>query len=50
MVDNASWDGSFEYVQNNYHEVKVLVQPKNTGFSAVNNTAMQFVRTEYENA
>ena len=47
MVDNASQDGSLEFVQENFLEVKILVQPENIGFSAANNVALKSVRTEY---
>ena len=47
MVDNASQDGSLEFVQENFPEVKLLVQSENTGFSAANNIALKTVRTEY---
>jgi GT2 family glycosyltransferase len=47
MVDNASQDGSLEFVQENYPEVKILAQSENTGFSAANNIALKSVRTEY---
>ena len=47
MVDNASQDGSLEFVQNNFPEVKILVQSENTGFSVANNIALKSVRTEY---
>ena len=47
MVDNASRDGSLEFVQKNFPEVKILVQSENIGFSAANNIALKTVRTEY---
>ena len=47
MVDNASQDGSLEFVQENFPEVKLLVQSENTGFSAANNIALKSIRTEY---
>ena len=47
MIDNASQDGSLEFVQDNFPEVKVLVQSENTGFSAANNIALKSIRTEY---
>ena len=47
MVDNASQDGSLEFVQKNYPEVKILVQSENKGFSVANNIALKSIRTEY---
>ena len=47
MVDNASQDGSLEFVQENFPEVRILVQSKNTGFAVANNIALKSVRTEY---
>jgi GT2 family glycosyltransferase len=47
IVDNASYDGSLELVQNNYPEVKTIALPENLGFTAANNIAIKSVNTEY---
>ncbi len=50
-VDNASSDGSVEWVQKNYPEIKTIPQSKNTGFAKGNNIgikeALQDLRVEY---
>lgn len=40
LVDNASQDGSAEYVAQNFPEVRVLALPENIGFCAGNNRGM----------
>ena len=47
MVDNASDDGSLEFVQNNYPEVRTIAVSKNLGFAVANNIAIKAVNTEY---
>jgi len=47
MVDNASQDGSLEYVQKHYPEVKPVALGKNLGFAAANNIAIKSMNTEY---
>jgi GT2 family glycosyltransferase len=47
LVDNASDDGSLEYVQKHYPEVKTIALPENVGFSAANNIAIKSVNAEY---
>ena len=47
MVDNASKDGSLEFVQKNYPEVKIFAQSENLGFSAASNIAIKSINTEY---
>ena len=46
FVDNGSWDGSVEYVRDNFKEVKVLVNEKNEGFPA-NNQGIRKSSGEY---
>ncbi len=46
LVDNASKDGSVEYVQEYFPEVKILVNDKNTGFPA-NNLGIQSSTGDY---
>lgn len=40
-VDNASADGSVQWVQENYQSVKILAQPENTGFAKGNNIGIE---------
>lgn len=40
MVDNASTDGSGEFVGSNYPQVKLISNSKNIGFAAANNKAI----------
>ncbi len=46
VVDNGSTDGSVEFVEKNYIEVKILALDKNYGFAKANNLAMQKVLSE----
>ena len=41
VVDNNSTDGSVEYIQRNYPEVKIIKNPSNLGFGAANDKAIQ---------
>jgi GT2 family glycosyltransferase len=47
VVDNASTDGSVEYLRNNFPEVKVIKHSKNLGFGAANNTGIKAARGKY---
>jgi len=47
MVDNGSSDGSLDYVQTHYPEVKTIAQSENLGFAIANNIAIQSVQTKY---
>jgi len=47
VVDNASADGSIEYVRANFPEVKVIQLPVNCGFCRPNNVAAQTARGQY---
>ena len=47
IVDNASEDGSCEYIQENYPEVKLLKNEKNLGFSGAVNIGIEMSETEY---
>jgi hypothetical protein len=47
LVDNGSNDGSVDFVNRNYPKVKTIALPKNLGFAAANNYAIQTVQTEY---
>jgi GT2 family glycosyltransferase len=41
IVDNASDDGSVDYVQKNFPEVKIFVQPANLGFAGGTNAGIR---------
>ena len=47
MVDNGSVDGSLDYVQTHFPEVKTIALSENSGFAMANNIALQSVQTEY---
>ncbi len=46
MVDNASIDGSVEYVKKNHSNVKLIESEENLGFSGGNNLAAKFAQGE----
>ena len=47
IVDNGSADGSVEYVEQNFPEVRVLPLGENRGFSAGVNAGIRDARSEY---
>ena len=47
LVDNGSNDGSLDYVQTHYPEVKTIALAENLGFATANNIAIKSVQTEY---
>lgn len=47
VIDNASDDGSYEYVKDNYPEVELVRLKKNYGFSAAVNTGIDLSETPY---
>jgi GT2 family glycosyltransferase len=47
LVDNASDDGSLEFVHEHYPEVKTIDLPENFGFAVANNRAIESVKDEY---
>lgn len=47
MVDNASEDGSYEYVKENYPQVQIVRLKKNYGFSAAVNKGIDLSDTPY---
>jgi GT2 family glycosyltransferase len=47
LVDNASTDGSVEFVESNFPMVKIIRNGKNRGFAAANNVAMRQATGEY---
>lgn len=47
VLDNASTDGSAQFIKANYHWVKTIVSPANLGFSKGNNFVMKEAQTSY---
>jgi len=47
VVDNASEDGSIEYLQTNFPDTKVIKHSSNLGFGAANNTGISAAQGEY---
>jgi GT2 family glycosyltransferase len=47
VFDNASHDGSAEFVKNNYPEVTLIANNKNVGFAAANNRAIERSYSKY---
>lgn len=47
VIDNASQDGSYEYVKEHYPEVKLIRLKKNYGFSAAVNKGITLSETPY---
>lgn len=47
IVDNASTDGSAEYIKEHYPEIKLLCMDKNYGFSRAVNVGIRHARTPY---
>ena len=47
VVDNASTDGSVEYLRDNFPEVKLIISPENRGFSGGNNLGAREAKGRY---
>lgn len=47
LVDNGSSDGSVEWVQAHYPEIKTISLSRNTGFCVANNVGFSKVKTRY---
>ncbi len=47
VVDNASSDGSIEYLLDKFPEVNFIDNPKNLGFAKANNQALREAKGEY---
>lgn len=47
LVDNASTDGSVEYVTKRYPSVRIIKNNKNLGFAAANNIGIRATRGDY---
>jgi len=47
VVDNASIDGTSEYIKNNYSGVKLIPNTRNIGFAAANNIAVKKTNSKY---
>ena len=40
VIDNASADGSVQFIKNNFPQFKLIIEDTNTGFAAANNIGM----------
>jgi len=47
VVDNASTDGSVEFIRTNFPEVHLIANRSNAGFAAANNQAIKHARGKY---
>jgi GT2 family glycosyltransferase len=47
VVDNASTDGSEEFIRVNYPEIKIVQTGKNLGYAAGNNAGFEVAEGEY---
>ncbi len=47
VADNASTDGSFEFMQKNYPQIKVLCKETNAGFAGGYNWALKQMQADY---
>jgi len=47
VVDNASEDGTVEFLKKNYPEVSLIINSKNLGFAAANNKAIRSSHSKY---
>lgn len=47
IIDNASQDGSVEYLRDNYPEIKVIANQDNLGFGRANNQGLKLARGKY---
>lgn len=47
IVDNASRDGSVDYIRTNFPEVEVIASPSNLGFGKANNIALKKARGKF---
>ncbi|MEX0968423.1 MAG: glycosyltransferase family 2 protein [Bacteroidia bacterium] len=47
IADNASTDGSVEFLQQQFPEVEIIVNATNEGFAGGYNTALKQIRTDY---
>ncbi len=47
VIDNASTDGSLEYLQPRFPDFRFIANPENEGFARANNRALQLARGEF---
>jgi len=47
IVDNASDDGSVEFLREKFPELKLIVNEKNLGFSKANNIGLKYAQGKY---
>lgn len=47
VVDNNSFDGSVKLIKEKYHDINIIENRKNLGYSRANNIALKLVRGKY---
>lgn len=47
LVDNASVDGSVDWVKRTYPKIKIIINKKNLGFAEANNVGYKYTRGDY---
>ncbi|HPW34747.1 MAG TPA: glycosyltransferase family 2 protein [Candidatus Paceibacterota bacterium] len=47
IIDNASTDGTADYIQQNFPQVKLIANQQNLGFAAANNQGLQEAKGEF---
>lgn len=47
VVDNVSTDGTVDFIKNNYPQVELIQQNKNSGFGAGHNVAIDLIDSDY---
>ena len=47
LVDNASTDGSIEYVKDIFPDLRLIINPKNVGYGAGNNRGIEEAKGRY---
>lgn len=47
VIDNASSDGTAEWIKREYPDIKVIQNPRNKGFSHAHNQAIHFTNSDY---
>ena len=47
VIDNASADGSVEYLRSRFPQIEVIANPENSGFGSANNIALQHAEGRY---
>jgi GT2 family glycosyltransferase len=47
VADNASTDDSVSFLQNNFPEIEIIINPQNDGFAKGYNTALKQIKSDY---